>query len=33
MQVKVLWKHFGEDEAIGELEDAMRGEYPFLVFV
>jgi hypothetical protein len=29
MQVKVQWKHFGEDEATWELEDSMRMAYPF----
>ena len=29
-QVKVQWRHFGPDEAIWEMEDAMRQAYPIL---
>jgi hypothetical protein len=29
-QVKVQWKHFGPNEAMWEMEDAMRQAYPFL---
>jgi hypothetical protein len=29
-QVKVQWKHFSRDEAMWEMEDAMRHAYPFL---
>ena len=27
-QVKVQWKHFGPDEAMWEMEDAMKQAYP-----
>jgi hypothetical protein len=30
VQVKVKWKHFGPDEAMWEMEDAMKHTYPFL---
>jgi hypothetical protein len=29
-QVKVQWKHFFQDEATWEMEDAMKHAYPFL---
>ena len=29
-QVKVQWRHYGLDEAMWELEDAMRLAHPFL---
>jgi hypothetical protein len=27
-QVKVQWKHFGPDEAMWEMDDAMKQAYP-----